>query len=400
MRRPKTSTLVLILFSLVRSIVASETPHANTADQLPSISELDKLIFTPADPGSVSSIPYPETSTLRGLFLAYNAGSEAVSRYRDPVLTRGASGVTVFKTVAPAVVVVVVGSVKDDKFNPDGLGTGAIVDRRGYVLTNWHVIQGHSDALIFLKPPAGAELAHADARVGRVIYQNSTADLALLKMIDAPAAALPSIPIADMTDIQIAEDIHIIGHPKGNFWSYSTGVVSQIRNDYQWSYEDGSKHEAKVLQLQTAISPGNSGGPVVNDSGKILGLVAMSEEGQNLDYAIAADVIQHFLFTGMQMTTRGMPKIKIDHPAPQQLYVSKIGDSTQVAKAVYWDAVLYAIDGKNAGLVARFSDGTVVKAWGKTPEGDFEAWSATLPNGKEFVATASRGSLAGISAKQ
>lgn len=95
--------------------------------------------------------------------------------------------------------------------------------------------------------------------------------------------------------MQVAEDIHVIGHPEGNPWSYSTGVVSQIRDGYEWTYTDGSKHQAKVLQLQTAISPRNSGGPVLDDQGRLLGLIAMSQEGQNLDYAVAADVIQSFV---------------------------------------------------------------------------------------------------------
>jgi S1-C subfamily serine protease len=178
------------------------------------------------------------------------------------------------------------------------------------------------------------------------------------------------------------------------------GVVSQIRDDYKWSYEDGSKHEAKVLQLQTAINPGNSGGPVVDDSGKILGLVAMSEEGQNLDYAIAADVIKRFLFTGLQMTARGMAKVMPDSKPPQQLFVAKLADSTPVSKAVYADFVMYSIDGKDSGLVAKFSDGTEIKAWNPDSRGSFKSWSAKLSNGKRFAAVASNGSVTQISALQ
>jgi S1-C subfamily serine protease len=154
--------------------------------------------------------------------------------------------------------------------------------------------------------------------------------------------------------VQIAEDIHIIGHPHGNFWSYSTGVVSQIRDGYTWSYKDGSNHTAKVLQLQTAINPGNSGGPVVDDSGNILGLVAMSEEGQNLNYAIAVDVIKRFLSTGMQMNPRGA-QVLAASPRPQQLLSGKLSDGLAVNKAVYQDAVLYEVrkhDGTTLGVVA------------------------------------------------
>src|SRR5208283_1732926 len=144
----------------------------------------------------------------------------------------------------------------------------------------------------------------------------------------------------------------------------------------------------------------NSGGPVVDDTGKILGLVAMIEEGQNIDYAIEADVIKRLLFTGMQMTTRGMARIMPDSKPPQQLFVAKLADSTQVSKAVCSDMILYSISGKDSGLVAKFGDGTEIKAWNQEPNGDFESWSAKLPNGKEFVAVASMGSLTRISPKQ
>ena len=267
------------------------------------------------------------------------------------------------------------------------------------MLTNWHVIQGYSDAAIFLKPSAGADLDNAECRVARVIYQDSGTDLALLRIIDPPSS-LRSISVGDIGQIQVAEDIHIIGHPHGNLWSYNSGVVSQIRDSYSWTYEDGSKHLAKVLQLQTAINPGNSGGPVVDDSGRILGLVAMSEEGQNLDYAIAADVIKHFLITGMQVTTRGADKsVSLSKP-PQHLFTGRVGDSLLVSKAVFSDMVLYSIDGKDSGLVAKFNDGTVVRAWNANAIHEFRSWSAKLPNGKELVATSSNGTLTHISKGQ
>jgi S1-C subfamily serine protease len=397
MRHAMFATVLAIVFLWMCSILASGRPK-DAADGLPSISELEKLSFTAAEDPAASNLPYGEVSTVRGLFLAYNAGSEAVSKYRDPVLTRGASGIAVFKAVSPGVVVVVVGSIKDDKFNAEGLGTGAIVDSRGYVLTNWHVIKDHTDAAIFLKPRAGSDLASAECVVARVIYQDSAVDLALLRMVEPPST-LQSISVGDISQIQVAEDVHIIGHPHGNLWSYSSGVVSQIRDAYSWTYDDGSKHLAKVLQLQTAINPGNSGGPVVDDKGNILGLVAMSEEGQNLDYAIAADVIKHFLFTGMEMRTRA-PVLSESAQKPQQLFTAKLGDSLLITKAVYLDAVLFSISGKDPSLVSKFNDGTVIRAWNPEAGGEFSSWSGNLPNGKELAAVASNGTLIRISVRQ
>jgi len=373
---------------------------ASSSDsQLPSISDLEKLTYTTDKAPAGGPPPYTEVSDVEKLFLAYGAEAKAVAQYRDPVLTRGAQGEAIFRSVSPAVVAVVVGSInKDNNFDPEGLGTGAIVDARGYVLTNWHVINGYRGALVFLKPSGNPDLAQAEALGAKVVYQDSTVDLALLRMINPPRT-LHALTLGEIGQVQIAEDIHIIGHPHGMFWSYSNGVVSQIRDGYTWSYEDGSKHAAKVLQLQTAINPGNSGGPVVDDSGSILGLVAMSEEGQNLDYAIAADVIKRFLSTGMQMNPRGAPA-SAPSPPPQQLLSGKLSDASPVSKGVYPDGVLYEVrghDGTSIGVVAKFSDGTILRAWQPDIDGTFRSWSADLTDGRHLVATASNGFLTGIS---
>lgn len=216
--------------------------------------------------------------------------------YQEPILTRSASGISVFRTASPAVVLIFVGDVKNDQFDPTGLGSGVVINSTGDILTNWHVIQGYSAAVIFFKPEGNADVENSKPYVARLVAQTETADLALLHLTEDPPSKV-SIPIGNISSVQVAEDIHVIGHPEGNPWSYSTGVVSQIRDGYAWTYTDGSKHQAKVLQLQTAISPGNSGGPVLDDQGRLLGLIAMSQDGQNLDYAVAADVIQSFVST-------------------------------------------------------------------------------------------------------
>jgi len=395
------STHICVLFLAVCGFVSLFA--SSTSDlQLPSIDQLQRLAFTAEKGSATSSLPYAELSTARRLFVAYGVESKAVAQYRDPILTRGPQGEAIFKSVSPAVVAVVVGSLdKDNNFDPKGLGTGAVVDARGFILTNWHVINGYRGALVFLKPSGNPDIAKAQAFGAKVIYEDSKVDLALLKMINPPAT-LHSLTVGDIGQVQIVEDIHIIGHPHGNFWSYSTGVVSQVRDGYTWSYDDGSNHEAKVLQLQTAINPGNSGGPVVDDSGHILGLVAMSQEGQNLNYAIAADVIKRFLSTGMQMSSRGA-QVSEASLAPQQLLSGKLSDGMPVSKAVYTDAVLYEVrrrDGTRLGIVAKFSDGTVLNAWQPDMDGNFESWSVDLADGRRLVATASNGFLAGISQTQ
>ena len=347
------------------------------------LSELIQNAKFSAAPKSQYASPITEPESTLNAFLFFDRGARILSTYREPQLTRGARGISIFREVSPAVTLVVTG---DDK-NVDGIGTGVVVDSSGYVLTNWHVIAGHQDAVVFMKPPSGADLDKKYAYYARVAYANPIPDLALLKLMEVPAA-LPSIAIADISQAQVAEDIHIIGHPHGQFWSYSTGVLSQIRSDYAWKYEDGSQHRAKVLQMQTAINPGNSGGPVVDDSGKLIGLVAMFEEGQNLDYAIAADVIKSFLAQAMRTQTRGAKHAAAESEATGT-FAAPVEMGT-VYKSEYQGSVVYWMTGKNGAsccLLIQDKKGNKIEATrGASSEG-FSEWKATLENGEVIRAS-------------
>jgi S1-C subfamily serine protease len=286
-------------------LMAPRNSYSQEAPDLPKIGDLKVGSYQKiARPSQVNVPSYTDLMQTISQATAYARGHRLLPSYREPVVTRGASGIAVFRSVSPSVVLVIVGKVTEDDFDPEGLGAGVLLNASGDILTNWHVIKGYPGALIFLKPQGSSELEDANAYGARVIAQDEVADLALLRIVKPPSDLHP-VAIGTIASVQVAEDIHIIGHPKGKVWSYSTGVVSQVRDPYDWTYEDGSKHESKVLQLQTAINPGNSGGPVLDDQGRLLGLIAMSEEGQNLDYAIAVDAVQKFLSSAATLSTRG-----------------------------------------------------------------------------------------------
>jgi len=216
----------------------------------------------------------------------------------------------------------------------------------------------------------------------RVIAEDKQADLALLKIVKPPTTLVP-VKLGEMSSVQVAEDIHIIGHPHGQLWSYSTGVVSQVRDNYDWKYEDGSAHLAKVLQMQTAINPGNSGGPVLDNNASMLGLVAMSEEGQNLDYAVAIDVIKGFITRSAAAKPRGSDAKNQSQAG--LLYFGHTREGLSVTKAVYTDFVSYTVrDAKVSPveLVAETSDGAVLTGTKPNAFGGFEEWSYRSPNGK------------------
>lgn len=357
---------------------------------LPSLESLKAIQFTKTSaPDQNETISYADIVDVITACKAYTRGLGLLPQYHEPILTRGPSGVSLFKRVSPSVVLVMTGNYKNDQLTDLGIGTGAVIDPAGYVLTNWHVISGYQVAVIFLKPTSGTEIAEQNAYGAKLIAQDPAADLALLKIVKAPATLNP-IKLGDISTVQVAEDIHIIGHPHGLFWSYSTGVISQVRDNYKWTYSDGSKHSAKVLQMQTAINPGSSGGPVLDDNGNILGLVAMTEEGQNLNYAIAVDEIKAFVLRATDGKTRGTEERS--NPESLEQFSARTDTGLKISKSVYKDLVAYFVrdpKGTLIGLEAESSDGTIIRATKPNDFGGFTDWVVKLPSGKKVLAHAS-----------
>jgi S1-C subfamily serine protease len=344
-------------------------------DPQPSLQKLKSLEYTKvATTHEGGTLGYAELWELINAGKAYAKGVEILPRFHEPIPTRGETGIAVFKKASPSVVMVVTANFKDDKITDSGLGTGVIIDTAGDVLTNWHVIHGFETGIIFLKPTTGTEPDKNDAYGMKLISQNEQADLALLRMIKPPAGLVP-VSFGDSSSIQVAEDIHIIGHPHGQLWSYSTGVVSQVRNNFDWHYADGSKHVARVLQMQTAINPGNSGGPVLDNNAKMLGLVAMSEEGQNLNYAVAVDVIKEFVNKALASKTRGGDAPTASPKA--ESFIAHTEDGLTVVKTVYADLVSYIVRdsrGVRNEQIALSADGDLLTGSKFNEFGGFSEW--------------------------
>ena len=202
---------------------------------------------------------------------------------------RGQLEAELFRTLAPAVVLVI---TTDNEGTWTGIGSGSVLSADGQVLTNLHVVEGHEWVLLFLRPPPGVEFGTAYG--GVVEKTDAVTDLALLKMLDPPAG-LRLMPLGDMAAVEVGQDVHAIGHPVGETWTYTKGLVSQVRHDYEWTI-GAEAHRATIIQTQTPINPGNSGGPLFNDSGRLVGVNTFANvEAQGINYAVGVDEIKAFL---------------------------------------------------------------------------------------------------------
>ena len=77
----------------------------------------------------------------------------------------------------------------------------------------------------------------------------------------------------------VGADVHAIGHPFGEDWTYTRGYVSQLRDQYGWKSDLGKHHVADVIQTQTPINPGNSGGPLFSEIGEVVGVTTFGRPG-------------------------------------------------------------------------------------------------------------------------
>jgi S1-C subfamily serine protease len=205
------------------------------------------------------------------------------------LVLRGGLGARIFRDAAPGVVLVVV---------DDGLGAGVILNQTGQILTNWHVVQGAQNIGVMLKPPPGQRLRPTDMYEAHVKKFDEVADLAVIEL-DQPPENLTALKLGDEQSIEVGSSVHAIGHPSGDYWTYTEGVISQLWRNYEWSGEDKLHHTATVIQTQTPINPGNSGGPLLDDGANVIGINSFSApDRQGLNFAISVGEVRRFLASG------------------------------------------------------------------------------------------------------
>jgi S1-C subfamily serine protease len=202
------------------------------------------------------------------------------------ITTRGARDVAVYALVSPSVVLVV---------TKEELGTGSVMTAEGDILTNYHVVGSHKNVAVIFKPAIEGTAASIDSAVrGEVVRVDQVADLALIRVRELPIAARP-VALGSLDLLAVGQDVHAIGHPTGESWTYTRGIISQIRRGFHWKADDALEHKADVIQTQTPISPGSSGGPLLDDAGKLVGVNAFTEKGQGLNFAVAVSDVTRFL---------------------------------------------------------------------------------------------------------
>jgi len=159
----------------------------------------------------------------------------------------------------------------------NGMGTGIVIDPRGYIVTNQHVVEDVNLLRI--------RLVDGSTYNAQVVSRNPELDLALLK-IDAPQP-LATMPMGTASDLMVGETVIAIGNAYGYEHTVSKGIVSAIKRDVSLNKELSYK---SLIQTDASINPGNSGGPLINIHGELVGVnVAIRAGAQGIGFAIPVD---------------------------------------------------------------------------------------------------------------
>lgn len=145
-----------------------------------------------------------------------------------------------------------------------GSGSGSIIDKRGYILTNVHVIQGASAIYVSLFDGTQYE--------AEVVGQDFDSDLAVIKFTPPSGIDLKTIGFGDSASLKVGQRVIAIGNPFGLERTMTTGIVSGLGRPIQNS---SNRIIRNMIQTDAAINPGNSGGPLLDAGGKMIGINTM-----------------------------------------------------------------------------------------------------------------------------
>lgn len=184
----------------------------------------------------------------------------------------------------------------------NSLGSGVFI-KSDLILTNKHVVGDASQVRVALKPSGFAKVKNARRYEGTVIKYDDEKDLALVKL-NLPVKDVPRVELATEDNVEVAMQVHAIGHPRGEYWSYTLGYVSQLRPEYSWL-----DYSADVIQTQTPINPGNSGGPLLDSEGRLVGINSFGNtESPGMNYAVAFTSVKEFLESKASVVTKKKPE--------------------------------------------------------------------------------------------
>ena len=233
-----------------------------------------------------------------------------------------------------------------------GLGSGVIVSRDGYILTNNHVVDGAKDVKVTL--PDGREFK------AKVVGRDSKTDIAVVKI---DAGDLPTIPMADSRNVEVGDVVLAVGNPFGVGETVTEGIVSAKNRGGM-----GIEHYENFIQTDAPINPGNSGGALVDIDGRLVGIntAIMSRSGgsQGVGFAIPSDLARNVMESLIKYghVTRGYLGVNIQDVTPELASQFDVQNNK--------GAIVSAVEPNSPAEKAGFKEGDVIVRFNGDEIGD------------------------------
>lgn len=277
------------------------------------------------------------------LFKKDESNSRFTNLIKSEVVVEESAIIDVVDRVSPAVVSVVVKTYDFDVFtgpltSESGIGTGFIIDAKGLIITNSHVVDNpEGEYSVVLKDGSTYDVAK--------VHLDRTLDIALLEI---NAQDLPTVTLGDSDNLKVGQKAIAIGNALGRFQNTVTvGVVSGIGREVRASSGVGGTTTLyeSVIQTDAALNPGNSGGPLLNSVGQVIGIsVATTPGADNISFAIPVNTLKPLLETFFKEGRLVRPFLGVNYimitkeisqlrRLPEGAYISRVYDDTPASKA-------------------------------------------------------------------
>lgn len=201
------------------------------------------------------TVTQPEQLTVRDVkdtFVEVMASATAPPSYSSQV----------YQVIRPSLILVQVERENGDDESGFGLGSGVVVDNFGNILTSLHVIAGARQVTV--------TFADGTASPAEVVMEMPEYDLAVLQAYDTPLFVVPAV-LGNPNSMRVGDEAYVVGNPFGLYSSMSSGVISGF--DRIFRMPNSNIEIPGMIQFDAAANPGNSGGPLLNRSGHVIGIV-------------------------------------------------------------------------------------------------------------------------------
>ncbi len=211
--------------------------------------------------------------------------SDTVAQAMASATAPPATASLVYQAILPSFVLIQTDRADADGETRQGLGSGVVIDDTGRILTSLHVV---AQAAVI-----SVTFADGFSTVARIVAAQPEKDIAVLAPAELPDLLVPAT-LGNPNALRVGDDAFVVGNPLGLYASMSTGVISGF--DRSFNPVDAAAPIEGLIQIDAAVNPGNSGGPLLNRAGQVVGIVTGLVNASDLDafagigFAVPIDV--------------------------------------------------------------------------------------------------------------